>query len=228
MKKIGVILLAGVLVAGVVALGATSALAAAGATLKLGTLGLGADLTVGISGKLNARANLNYFKYGKTITEDEDEDGNGGGTIKPKLNLLSVGALLDWHPWAQGFRASAGLYLNRNKVDLTAETNDTVEINDQEYSVSDIGGKVDFNSLAPYLGIGYGNAVQSNGHWHFSLDVGAMLSGSPKVALRATASDPALQPQLDADIAEEVEEIEDDLGVFTIYPVVSLGVSYLF
>jgi len=228
MKKLGLFLLAVVLVVGSVALGATSALAAVGATLKVGTLGVGADMTIGISKKLNARANLNYFSYGKTITEDEDEDGSGGGTIKPKLNLLTIGALLDWHPWAQGFRISAGLYMNNNKLDLTAETSDTVEINDHEYYVSDLGGKVDFNTLAPYFGIGYGNAVQANGHWHFSFDIGALFSGSPHAALWATASDPALQPQLDADIAEEVKDIEDELEVFSIHPVVSLGVSYLF
>lgn len=227
MKRIGVFLLAFVAVVGAGALDATRALAAAGASLKVGTLGVGADVTIGISGKLNARANLNYFKFGKTFTEDEDEEG-GGGTVEPKLDLLSIGALLDWHPWAQGFRASAGLYLNKNKLDLTAETSDTVEINEHEYFVSDIGGKVDFNSLAPYLGIGYGNAVQANGRWHFSLDVGAMFSGSPKVSLHATSSDPALQSQLDADIAGEVEDIEDDLKVFKIHPVVSLGVSYRF
>jgi hypothetical protein len=37
-------------------------------------------------------------------------------------------------------------------------------ISEHEYSVSDIGGRVDFNTLAPYLGIGYGNTVQANGH----------------------------------------------------------------
>ena len=228
MKKLELFLLAVVLVGGTVALSATSALAAVGATLKVGTLGVGADMTIEISKKLNARANLNYFSYGKTITDDEAEDGSGGGTIKPKLNLLTVGAILDWHPWAQGFRVSAGLYMNNNKLDLTAETSDTVDINEHEYSVSDLGGKVDFNSLAPYFGIGYGNAVQANGHWHFSFDIGALFSGAPHAALWATASDPALQSQLDADIAVEVKDIEDELEVFSIHPVVSLGVSYLF
>jgi hypothetical protein len=55
-----------------------------------------------------------------------------------------------------------------------------------------------------------------------------MFSGSPHAALSATASDPALQPQLDADIAEDVKDIEDELEVFTIHPVISLGVSYPF
>jgi hypothetical protein len=228
MKKVGLFLLAVVMAVCAVGLDASSALAAAGATLKLGTLGVGADVTIGLHERLNARVNLNYFNYGTSISEDEDEDGSGGGTINPELNLFTVGALLDWHPWAQGFRISAGLYLNKNKLDLTAELNDTVDINDREYALSDLEGTVDFNSLAPYVGLGYGNAVGSDGNWHFSFDIGAMFQGSPQVGLRATASDPALQSQLDADVAEEQKELEDDLGVFTVYPVVSLGVSYRF
>lgn len=228
MKKAGLLLLAVVVVAGAVGLGATSAQAAVGMTLKVGTQGVGADMTIGIHEKVNARVNLNSFSYGKTINADEDDDGSGGGTISPQLKLLTIGALLDWHPWAGGFRLSAGCYLNKNKLDLTADLSDTVEINDRDYTLSNLGGTVDFNSLAPYVGLGYGNAAGSNGHWHFSFDIGVMFQGAPQVDLRATVNDPTIQSQLDADIAEEEKTLEDDLGVFTIYPVISLGVSYRF
>lgn len=228
MKKTGLFLFAVVIVAGVLGLAATSALADVGATLKVGTLGVGADVTTRIAERVNVRANLNYFGYSTSITGDEGEDGSGGETVQPSLQLLTLGALLDWHPWAQGFRLSAGLYLNMNKMDMTADLSDTVEFNDREYTLSDVGGTVDFNSLAPYLGLGYGNAVGANGRWHFSFDLGVIFQGSPQVDLRATASDPALQVQLDADIAEEERQIEDDLGFFTIYPVISFGVSYRF
>lgn len=226
MKKTGLFLFAVVLVLGTVGRGATAAQAAVGMTLKVGSLGVGADMTVGLHERLNARANVNYFSYGTAFEEDS---GNGGSaTIEPKLKLLSFGGLLDWHPWAQGFRISAGLYLNRNKLDLAAETSETVEINDREYSLSDLGGKVEFNSLSPYLGLGYGNAAGADGHWHFSFDIGALFQGSPQIDLRATASDPAVQALLEADIVAEEKRLEDDLGAITVYPVVSFGVSYRF
>jgi len=228
MKKTGLLLFAFVLAVGALGLGATSALAAVGATLKVGSLGVGADMTVGIHERVGARLNLNYLSLGTTINEEAAADGSGGGSIDPKITLLSIGALLDWHPWAQGFRVSAGVYLNKNKFKLSAETNDTVEINDLEYSLSDIGGSVDFNSLSPYFGLGYGNAAGSNGNWHFSFDIGALFQGAPHIDLRATASDPAVQAQLDADIAAELKNLEDDLSVFTIYPVISVGMSYRF
>ncbi len=209
-------------------LGATSAAAATGVTLKAGTLGFGADVTFGISPKVNARVGFNTFSYTFDPSSDKEDEGDGGAEITPKLKLQTFGALLDWHPWAGGFRLSTGLYLNRNKLDLTADTSGTVEINDREYTLSDLSGTVDFNSVAPYLGIGYGNAAGANGHWHFSCDVGVMFQGSPQVDLRATVSDPALQAQLDADLAEEETSFESDTEVFTVYPVISLGLSYRF
>lgn len=212
-------------VAAVTLLGATSALAAVGATVKVGTLGVGADLTVGLHEKVNARVNLNYFKYGTAFEEDAQQ---GGGTITPKLELLTGGALLDWHPWARGFRISAGLYLNENTLDLSADLQDTVELNGREYALSDLEGTVDFSTLAPYVGLGYGNAVGADGRWHFSFDLGVLFQGSPEVSLRATINDPTLQSQLDADVAAEHKRLEDDLEAFTVYPVVSLGVSYRF
>lgn len=202
---------------------ATGAQASAGVTLKGGTLGFGADVTVAVHEKLNARLNLNKFGYSFEVKGEEDDTD-----ITPEISLLSAGALIDWHPGAGGFRLSGGLYLNKNKLDLTADVGQTVEINGNDYTLSDLEGTVDFNSVAPYLGIGYGNAAGGDGHWHFAFDLGVIFQGAPQVDLRATVSDPALQQQLDRDIAEEEQDIEGDVEIFQFWPVVSLGVSYRF
>jgi len=228
MKKVRLFVLAVGMALGVAGLGAADARAEVGATLKVGTLGVGADVTVGLVEQLNARVNLNYFSYSTTVTGDKNDDGSESGSLSPKLTLMTVGGLLDWHPFSQGFRISAGAYLNKNKIDLTADVKGTVDIDDKEYTLSDIGGTVDFKSLAPYVGLGYGNAAGENGNWHFSFDLGVLFSGSPRVSLHATASDPSVQAQLDQSIAEEVKNTEDDMSVFTMYPVLSLGVSYRF
>lgn len=210
----------------VVLLGASVAQAAIAATLKVGTLGIGADLTVGIDEKFNARVGVSGLSYGFSVGGDEDEEGSK--SISPDLKLLTLGALLDWHPWAGGFRVSTGLYVNKNKLDLTADTSQKVEINDKEYLLSDLDGTVDFRSLAPYLGFGYGNALGADGRWHFACDFGVMFQGSPQVGLAATVNDPALQAQLDADLEQEAKKIEDDISFFRVYPVLTLGVSYRF
>ncbi|MFM7372109.1 MAG: hypothetical protein ACKO2Z_30855, partial [Sphaerospermopsis kisseleviana] len=78
------------------------------------------------------------------------------------------------------------------------------------------------NSVAPYLGIGWGNAVKSGNRWGFSANLGVMFAGSPKVELTAPAY------ILAADVEAERKQLEDDLDWLNIYPVLSLGLSYQF
>lgn len=207
--------------------GASIAQAAVGVSLKVGTLGVGADVTVGIAPWLNARVGYNMFSYGTDFAGGNKEE-DGVGKITPELKLQSLGGLLDVHPWSGGFRISAGCYINSNKLDMTADTTQMVEINGQNYMLGDLQGTAEFKVLSPYVGIGYGNAAGSNGRWHFSFDLGALFQGSPDIKMHATISNPALQAQLDADLEEEARKIEEDVKIYTVYPVLSMGVSFRF
>jgi len=106
----------------------------------------------------------------------------------------------------------------------------TYDINGVSYSAAQVGnlrGNVDFNSIAPYLGIGWGNPFGSGGNWSFSCDLGVVFQGSPNVSLAADgqfADDPAFQANLEA----ERRDLEDELDSYKYYPVVSLGVTYRF
>ncbi len=195
-----------------------------GVTIKAGTLGIGGDLTVGLHSKFNARAGGNVFLYGLTGSEVED-----GVTVEFQADLkwLTIPVLLDWHPWESGARFSLGAMVNNNHIDLSAETGN-VEFNGVEYGVESLDGTIQFNTLSPYLGIGYGNATDTRSRWHVACDLGVMFQGSPQVEMNAVATHPLLQPLLDADLAAEVNELEDEYKEFTLYPVLSLGVSYSF
>jgi len=141
---------------------------------------------------------------------------------------MTYSALLDVHPFGGGFRLSGGEMLNKNKIKLRADLNKSVQLDGQDYSLSDLKGEVTFNETAPYLGLGYGNAVGADGRWHFACDFGVMFQGSPKVSASATASDPALQAYVDEALAREKAKIQDDANAFKYYPVISLGVSFRF
>lgn len=195
-----------------------------GVTIKAGTPGIGADLTVGLHPKLNTRVGGNVFWYGLTGSEVED-----GVTVdfKADLEWLTIPIMLDWHPWESGVRLSLGAMVNNNHIDLSAET-DSVELNGVEYGVESLNGKITFNMLSPYIGIGYGNAADTSSRWHLACDLGIMYQGSPQVEMKAVATHSLLQPLLDADLAVEVDQIEEDYKEYTIYPVVSVGVSYTF
>lgn len=192
-----------------------------GLTAKLGTLGAGLEATVGAGDYLGFRFGVNGMSSGARVLKDE-------GTINTDMEWLSYGALVDIHPFGSGFRISGGGLVNKNKFKMKADLTEPVELNGTDYRLSALSGDVTFDELAPYAGIGYGNAVGADGRWHFSCDFGVMFQGKPKVQARATASDPALQAIVDHALAEEVADIQDDADAFQLYPVIAFGVSYRF
>jgi len=191
---------------------------------KIGTLGIGAELTLGLLPHLNARVGLNGFTYNYDRKIDEiDYDFD--------LNLFSGVLLADWHFLGSAFRLSAGLVLNQNELDLKARTDDDYFIiDDVAYSVEDVGdlnGTIDFNDISPYLGIGWGNAVGENKRLCFFIDLGVLFQGSPQAEMSATGpiqSDPEFQRHL----KNEEKEIEDETENFKVYPVIAIGIAYKF
>ena len=229
MKKLIVVGLMSVLFAAGVASAAEAAPAAAtsnpgiGLTLKGGSTGFGGDLTFGLTENLNVRAGIGFFTW--------TQKGVGGDTDKKdvSLDLLNIPITLDWHPiTGNGFRISAGVLFNNDRGEISAPSGQNVTLNDHDYLVSSLSGKVSFNRVGPYIGIGYGNAADTSSHWHFSTDLGVAYLGSPSISLDATALDPAQQGALNSDIAAQVKTYEDDAKPFQFYPILTIGVSYTF
>jgi opacity protein-like surface antigen len=193
----------------------------AGVSLKLNTLGVGADLTVNLGTYLNLRGGFNYGQFDTTVLMDE-------ATVIGSLHWRTIPLLLDYHPTGGGFRISGGGMINDNRVALSADPNEPLELQGTDYSVDRLEGSVRFNRFSPYLGIGFGNAT-GDGRVHFACDFGVMMHGAPRVEARVEASlPPDLQAQLERDLQREVEEFEDDIAAWKFYPVVSLGFSVSF
>lgn len=195
--------------------------ARAGLTVKGGTLGIGVDVTGSIVPKVNVRGNFNIFKYGFSGTQSDvryDLD----------LKLRSFAILLDLHPIPQkGFRLSGGLLFNKNRLDMVSDQiTATYTIGTKVYTANQVGrlnGGVKFKTGAPYLSIGWGNATGRRVGVAF--DLGVAFQGAPDVFLAATgpiASDANFRSEL----AQEVQEVEDDLKEFKYWPVISLGITF--
>ncbi len=192
--------------------------------VKGGTLGIGAEVTVGLLPSLNLRTGYNAFNYNGTATKDNID-------YDYKLKLGSLPVLVDWHPIpASGFRLSTGLVFNNNKVDATGKTKLSYSIGGTTYSSAQLGtltGNIDFNSTAPYAGIGWGNAVAKGSPLSLSCDVGVLFQGTPKVSLAASGPI-ATDATFKANVAKEEATIRDTTDNFKYYPVVSLGLAYRF
>lgn len=198
--------------------------------VRAGTFGVGADFDIGLTDTVNLRLGYNTFSYDQTV---EDTDVTYDGTLK----IGAASAIIDWHALGGGFRVSAGAVQKGPKIDVTGvpSGNNTYEINGRIYTATQIGslqGTVEIgDSVAPYLGIGWGNTVDQDGRFTFLLDLGVIKTGTATASLDVIcgATVPtATCTQIRNDVNAEKAELEDALDDYQWYPVVSLGFAVRF
>ena len=88
-------------------------------------------------------------------------------------------------------------------------------------------GNIDFNEVAPYVGLGWGTPFGKEARWTIMFDAGVMFQGSPNVDLSANGT-LANNSAFAADLEREKNNLKDDLDTYRFYPVVSLGLAYRF
>ncbi|MEQ9012463.1 hypothetical protein [Algiphilus sp.] len=232
---------------GLAALCANASATDIGVGLRASTLGLGAEVSISMLNGLNLRIPVSGFNYNDDLTEDDiryDAD----------LELLTVGLLADYHVFGGGFHVTGGVASNGNELKLLASEatgNERFQVGNQTY-VSDpndpfeLRAGLDFNAVAPYLGIGWGNAASGQGKFYFKFEAGALFQGSPQASTAASGSacntstetcaltsfdvqsdDPRAQ-QFRVELERERRAIEEEIDEFDIYPVVSLSIGYRF
>lgn len=200
-----------------------------GAGVDLGTTGAGAHLVFGLTPSLNARLGLNYFKY-----DFDKSTGNVNYDLDGKLQTYN--ALLDWYPRAgSNFRLTGGVFYNDTRFDAVGVPSQTgtFRLNGTTYSAADVGqlvGKVDFRKTAPYLGIGWGNALSAERGWSFGADLGVFYQDEARVRLRSVncTVQTALCGRLAADVGAEEARLTDEASDYKVYPVLRASLSYRF
>lgn len=190
---------------------------------RLGTLGLGGDLTLRIHERVNLRGSVNWLKFNADGKVDDIDFDYG-------LDLSSYGGLVDYHPFANAFRLSGGIFFGSSRTTLKAKPSKPQKIGDHTYTPEQIGtldGKVEFDrSPAPYIGIGYGNAVGESQRLSFIFDLGVVFQ-SYKTTLEADGMASHV-PQFQEDVEKLRQDVEDTVDKFKIYPVLSFGLAYQF
>ena len=190
---------------------------------RTGSLGFGGELTANILPDLNGR-------FGVTFLPLSVDGEIGDIDFGFDLRVLTFPLTLDWYPFHNGFHLSGGLIFNQSEIGLDTHSSASLTIAGTTYSAAQLGsvhGDVSFQRIAPYVGIGWGNAFGQDGHWGILTDLGVAFLGRPSVALSATgpiASDPTFM----GDLAQEEKDIEHDLGLLRFYPVFSISLFYRF
>ncbi len=194
--------------------------------VKGGTVGLGPEVTFGISRFLNLRGGYNWASFtSKGKIEDVKYDA--------KFSMDNLPLMLDWHPFAGMFRISAGAYFQDGSyVKLDAQNKKSSRIGNHRYGPEVVGtlkGRIDVeDDVAPYVGIGIGNAVMKDVALSLSLDIG-LLFQSYDVKLTSTGAGMYSQyPTFRDDLERERKRVQDKADDWKIYPVVALSLAYHF
>ena len=198
-----------------------------GVTARVSTLGLGLDVSKSFSSQFDARLGFNFGSLKSTRTDS-------GITYDANLNLSSFQLMGDYYPFGGGFRVTGGLLSQSNRFAVTSKPDGSgnYNIDGNQIPVDQVGtltGEFKYaNSIAPYLGIGFGRP--STEGFGFNADLGVMFTGSPKVTLNPSqeVADPAIRAQVRTAINNQARTTENELKGFNVYPVLSIGVSYGF
>jgi hypothetical protein len=200
-----------------------------GVSASVGTTGLSLHLSRALTPALNIRIGPSFLNYSTdTSTTNVNYD--------LKLKLRTFDALVDWFPSTGGqFRITAGLVYNGNRFDAVGRPNatGTFTLNGDVFTAAEVGtlnGRIDFRKIAPYIGIGWGNAVAETRGWGITADLGVMFQGAPRSNLASTGctGSVALCTQLAADVAAENQSLKDKLRDYRYYPVARVGARYAF
>lgn len=200
------------------------AMADTGIGAKIGTLGAGVELTKNLYTNINGRVGLNAGSLDESGTES-------GINYNIDFDVKSATLFFDWHPFSGGMRVSVGAAATDNELKLVGVSTTGYTIGGKEYDadeVATLNGTVEFDSFTPYLGIGWGNAVDRDGRWTFSADLGVLFQGDAEAKLTATGTALVNDPEFQAKLAAEEAELNQSLDDFELYPVLSFGIGYRF
>lgn len=195
---------------------------------EAGTFGGGAGVAVQLNDKFSLRAGYSAFTY--DVEDYQAEDLSLDGKARVRAGKL----LLDWYPFGGGFRIGAGMMLNDSSAYAIARPSESgYTINGTFYPSSQIAtanGRVDFDSVAPYIGIGFGRALSSSGRLNFLLDLGVAFIGEPAVTLGVDcgSAPTAVCAQIEDDVAAEEAQIQEDADSMKLWPHVNVALAWRF
>jgi hypothetical protein len=189
--------------------------------VKAGTLGLGLEGSWRPIPWFDFRAGANKFDY-------DDSGSQAGINYDGTLNLETYYATANFRFPLSPFRMTVGAFSNGNEVELVSQDAALLDIGGSMYPGAAVGtltSTTSFESMAPYLGAGFDFSIANR--FGLSLDFGVLWQGEPIVTLTSDGTlgnDPDFQAALEA----ERQQLEDEVEDFKAYPVVSLGFNFNF
>jgi hypothetical protein len=205
---------------GVLALLPTTLPAQVGIGARIGTLGLGPEVSVAAGNHIALRGGIGFIPL-----KPERTFSDINYTLDPPSGIWNVG--VDVYPGVGSLRLSAGL-VHWPRYDLTANQSGSTNIGGQTYTGTiDLNAAVrNANETAPFLAIGVGRTTQ-RGLGVF-LDLGVAFIGDADIELTGTCtlSNGSTCPgNFQSDLEVEEADAEADVGKYLeLLPILSIGV----
>ncbi len=157
----------------------------------------------------------------------EPATGNGADA---GMEFENLGTFVDVRPFQNRIVISGGVYTgDRSRIDTA--TPSSAGMSDAGATLQPAGAlklAVTGDDFAPFVGLGYDSTYDSDRRWGVKLSAGALLSGSPEVAMTSRngplSGDAIFRDQLE----KERQRFDEDTTRQGVHPVVQLGLSYRF
>jgi len=206
--------------------------------VKASTLGAGVEIATPLSRSLNLRASGYYMLFDSAFSID-------GINYSTKVNFRSGQLNVDWFPFHNGFHVSPGILYFRNGLSGSADIDpgkpfslsDVSYINSIDDPVSGTASITYGQHLAPTLTFGFSNIIPRSGkHFTVPFEFGAAYT-QPAVmdvnlaGLACTVQgcfNAATDPGTQANLHQEINDINDTIKKVPLFPIVSLGLAFRF
>lgn len=211
-----------------------------GVQIKGGFAGFGVDLATPLARRMNLRIGGSFFSY----SGGYDIDGiHIDGEAKFRSGTLSV----DIYPFNGSFRISPGVtFYNGNNLIASALVpgGQEFDLGDGSYISSPtdpVTGRMSMtfgSRTAPSITMGWGNMIpRSRKHLSFPFEIGFQYISDPMIAISLSGTacnnstgcgNIATDPTAQANLQQELNEINSDIRPLRFYPIISTGVSWKF
>lgn len=187
-----------------------------------GTGGLGIGISKALTEDFGVRADV--MKYDHNVTSTK-----GSMQYDGKLRLRDAGVYGDWRPFSGNFRLVGGVTVSSSNGDFSATgSGGTYTFNGVTTTAAAgeyVKGKVEFPSVMPYVGVGWGFGNYNKPGLTFGLDIGVAI-GKAKGSLDVSSG---LVAAVGADnVAAETQKFKDSVEKLSFLPVVKMGFGWAF
>jgi hypothetical protein len=201
--------------------------------------GVGVQLATPLAHDFNLRSGGSFITYATIYSTD-------GMNAAALIKLRSSNVSLDWFPFHGGFRVSPGLTVyngNSGTATLSVPGGRNFSLGDGTYTSSPSDPVRGTASMAlgkrtvPSFTVGWGNMIPRNGRrLSVPFEIGFQYIGTPKVNfnLAGTAcnnmgcADIATDPTSQADLHQELTNINNEISPLRFYPIISIGLAWTF